>query len=323
MATVASYSLLAPTYPGDLRLLFVFIAASVMLLIAAFCWRPSIYIPTVVVFLTLGFLIKMIAHVAFGVALIEPTGDFSGTAEAWNRAMLFATSGLVGALFATVASSYLPSKLSVKPARQGDDRLSNALFVLLCLLTTVAVLIYALNYKLAIMRIGYPPSIVLSAPVYGLIAFAVTWGALLASLSLTLWLVESGRITHTALVYVASLLGFLASLTMGSRIQFLLYVLAGAAVLIARWRDVENRRSITIAMCFAAGIFALSLALVTIERLVGFSTAIDPAPPQSVSFDAPSHSGATRKPATARSLPHCDNPERRHFRWPRLRMSQH
>jgi hypothetical protein len=268
-------------------------------------WRQPMALAA---FLTTGFLLKSISNLAFGVALIEPIGDFPGTAHAWNKAILFATSGLAGATLAVLVASYLPAR-RVEPPLLRSPGLSSAILGLLILILVAAVPLYVANYMFSILRIGHQPSFALSSAVYGIFAFAVSWGILLASLSLTLWLIDLGRLPYAALVYVATTVGFMASFTMSSRIQFLLHLLAAAAVIANRRSSITRWRGLLVASCFAAAAFAVSLAAVTVERIVDFEVLLPPVQPVSPTTEplsAPDRPAAV--PANADALAQSPSP---------------
>jgi hypothetical protein len=265
------YAIIFPFYKGHASALFMFVASGILLLGLAVLLRPSFFLVVVASFLTLGFLLKAVANLSLGVGLIEPVGDFTGSAAQWDMALGFATAGQFGGVASIMLASFIPSSSrTITGEASGQRALGNILFGALTLLLLVATGIYGLNYKYTILRIGYPLGIDIHPRVYAVAAFILTWGALLGGLALTQWLIELGRLRYASLIIVASFLGFLSSLTMGSRVQFLLYILASVCIVLWRWRNVRRWSEIVYALCVAGLLFVVSIAVVSIERNYDF-----------------------------------------------------
>ena len=78
-------------YPGN-RIAFLLFSGAFLLLIGAAIPQPRIYGYTFLAgFLFLGFQLKALAYFAFGIALLEPTGNFNGTSSAWDASLVPAT----------------------------------------------------------------------------------------------------------------------------------------------------------------------------------------------------------------------------------------
>lgn len=273
LLAIVFYAIVFPFYEGHATTLFIFVASGTLLLGCAIVLHPSFFVVVLALFLTLGFLIKAVAHLTFGAQLIEPVGDFSGSPAQWDMALRFATAGQFGGVASIILASFVPSHGRITPSdASGQRRLGNILFGALALLLVVATCIYALNFRFAILRIGYPLGIDIHPRVYAMLAFILTWGALLGGLALTQWLIELERLRYGSLILVASFLGFLSSLTMGSRIQFLLYILASVCIVLWRWRNVQRWAEIAFALCIAGFLFVLSIAVVSIERNYAFQS---------------------------------------------------
>lgn len=247
----------------------LFVIASLAFIASAIFFRPSVFVVVLAFFLSSGFLLKSLLHTTLGTPFIEPTGSFSGSVEEWNCALGFATAGLAGATIAVLIASLIPA-ISVGAPLAPSTPLANVLVGLLSLLMLAAVAVYFANYELTILRIGYRPQLILSSAPYGVFAFAVTWGLLLACLSVAFWLLELHRVPHVLLVYVGSILGFLGAVSMGSRVQFLLYMLASAATIMQSRRAIINWKSIALGSCGAVILFGLSLLVVMVERMADF-----------------------------------------------------
>jgi hypothetical protein len=289
LAAAAAYLALSPGFVGSQSSLLAFVTASVALVASAIWCRPSVFTVVLTGFLTCGFLLKSLLHLVWGVVLIEPVGSFAGSAEAWDTALGLATAGLAGATLAVWIASLVPAKDPVGPPADLAP-FAKLLLGLLALLLLIAVIVYAANYELMILRIGHTPTVHLGSAAYGVFAFCVTWGFLLAGISLTVWLVEAGRMPYAMLVYIAGILGLLAAVSMSSRVQAALYLLAAAAVLCQIPRARAQWRSLAVGLVGAAALFGLSLAVVTIERVAEYGTILPPA--ESAVAGAPLQLGA-------------------------------
>jgi hypothetical protein len=265
------YAMLSPHYTGNHFVLFSFVLSSVLLVVIACTLHPSFFVVALAAFLTLGFLLKTIAHLVFEIALIEPTGGFSGSALQWDTALTFAAAGQFGGAASIAVASLTPSLQRRKSLRLcNSQRLKNILLGTLALLLVIATFIYALNWKYMILRIGYPLGININPKLYAVLAFILTWGALLGSLTLIQWLIGIRHVRYSSLIIVSSFLGFLASVTMGSRAQFILYILVSICILVWQRRDIQYWMEVIVALCLAGLVFVLSIAVVSIERNYAF-----------------------------------------------------
>ena len=117
----------------------------------------------------------------------------------------------------------------------------------------------------------------------------MSWGILLWVLALAWWLVEQGRLPPKALMHVAAIEGAAAALSMGSRAQMLLHVVAAGLALWhgLRWRGwrIPVRGWIEIA-AVSIPLFAGTLLLVQLDRSVAFARALRAAPPTTASAHA-------------------------------------
>src|SRR5690606_29320538 len=130
--------------------------------------------------------------------------------------------------------------------------------------------IYVFNAKYNINRVGYPPVIELPVTVQVMGSYFVSWGMFLSVLTVTYWLIKSRVLPEIAIVYVGLFMGFMASVTMGSRVQFILYVLAVIFVIIKDIPALLNWRKLIFAGVLTCVAMAGSLAIVSFERAYQF-----------------------------------------------------
>lgn len=276
--TVAYYFALLPLYPGNLLVLAGFSAASGALVFSLTRGRLSHVVIVFGTFTLLGFTAKLMFHLLLGIELTEPAGYFDGSAAQWDRALGFATAGISGYVAAVIASSALRMPGANPAPMQIDDVRARRICVLLALVALAALVVYASNWAFDIIRIGYPPKLFLPGSLHSLVSFAIAWGIMLAGLALVWWPVAAGRWHPSLLLYIATVLGVPATLTMGSRVQLLLYLAAaGLALLYLPSRKglrtlVDVRVLIAVAVAVAA--LAFTLFAVNWQRDVDFSASV-------------------------------------------------
>lgn len=244
-----------------------FYASGCAALVVSLVFPSSFFVFLLSSFLFVGFIAKAFANLVFDVRLIEPVSTFSSQ---WDQALTFAASGLSGVFLANILAALFPSFSNTTTA-SGNARLTNCVIVAFVTVLIVSVALYWANYSFHLLRIGFPLGIAIDPRIYSIAAFIITWGALLGGLTTALWLVELRSWPYATLVVTATFLGLLASVSMGSRIQLLLYVLAAIAVIVLRRRQVRDWIAVVLAMCLAGFIFAGSLAVVSFERTFDFA----------------------------------------------------
>ena len=284
-------------YPGSLWLAVLFCVVSGGLVPLVIVIGRSPFRQVIGIFLALGFWAKFVAHFAIGARLVEPLGRFPFTPAAWDTALLFATAGLAGVWAALLATSRLgpvaprvsaaPGALAApeapaSPAARAPSRriagpADRRMLMLLAVSAAVALIVFALNYRFAILRIGFVPFVTLPRAIYMPIAFAVTWGVLLWALGLAWWLIERGLLPPKAIMHIAAFEGSAAALSIGSRGQMLLHLIAGALALWHGWRWHGwrlSRRDWIEMTAVLVPLFVATLLLVSVARAVDFSKAL-------------------------------------------------
>ena len=275
IVTAASVPAIAHYSGAPWRAFFFCLVAGGLLPLAILIGRSPFRILTAA-FLWLGFWAKFVAHFALGAQFNEPIGLFSGSAGAWDRALLMATAGLSGVAVALVLVARLGST-EPRPAKEASaDLLSRFGLVLLAISLLPALALFGFNSVFSILRVGFVPKLALHPYLYVIVAFAVSWGILLWLLALAWWLVGRQRLAPTSLVYIADVEGSLAALSMGSRVQMLLHVCAGLFVL---WQGMLSRRwhipfSGWLRMsAVVTPLFVATLLVVSLDRAVSFAEA--------------------------------------------------
>ncbi|RVC95869.1 MAG: hypothetical protein EOS66_03960 [Mesorhizobium sp.] len=284
VVVLAVHPLLLASNPSSSPYIIVwFYASGCAALVISLVLPSSFFIFLLSSFLFVGFIAKAFANLVFEVKLIEPISTFSSQ---WDQALTFAASGLSGVCLANILAALFPSFPKTSTA-SGNARLTKCVIVAFATVLVASVGVYWANYSFHILRIGFPLGIAIDPRIYSVAAFIITWGALLGGLTTILWLIELRRWPYAALVATATFLGLLASVSMGSRIQLLLYVLAAVAVIVLRREQVRDWIAVVLVMCLAALIFAGSLAVVSFERTFDFAQTAS-STPASLAKAAPS-----------------------------------
>lgn len=105
--------LAAPKYTGSLWVFAIFSLLSGALFYAAF-WENALFFDAFIgIFFLLGFWLKLLIRICFSNGVMgEPVGNFDGTGEAFDRALLVASCGFGGLLAASFARERLWFKYS-------------------------------------------------------------------------------------------------------------------------------------------------------------------------------------------------------------------
>ncbi len=275
----------APLYPGNTSLYLLFGAVFSVAIAVSGIGRLSYFQLFLTAFLALGFWAKLVLHLISRAAFIEPIGRFARSSEAWDHAMLAPMAGvgavaLVGGLLKFVDRGALRPDFALAKSKI----FRHVGWPVFWLSASVAVALFALSLRFAIIQIGINPKIELSSDLYVIIAFTVSWGAALWLDALGFWLFVAGRLSAASVIYIAALEGALAAVAMGSRAQMILHTLpAIVAVLIwaPRIGGRTSGRSLGSAVAASVAIFVGSLLLVSGERLMTFpaTTSVAPAVP--------------------------------------------
>ena len=257
-------------YPGNRADFVLFLGAFGLLLGSAFPRPRSYGYAFLAAFLFLGFVVKATAHFAFGIALLEPTGDFNASPSAWDASLLPATVGAIGCVAARtlhllVSHGDGSRELSEPPSRYVSSRS----WVLL--LTAIFVVVVNLaNLAAAFYEIGLRPRLILPAHLNVVMAWLLSTGVAMWVAMMVGW---DYRIAKPARGLSVALLEALASSSTLSRSSYLFRLLSyiGPLIEFRRWLFASLSRRLRIAFGIAAVVgFALSLTIVSALRTVTY-----------------------------------------------------
>lgn len=181
-----------PAYPGSGWVLAAYSAAFGLLLGMALFPPLTIGYLFFAAFLFLGFWTKLMAHLIAGYELIEPVGFFTGTGEAWDRALVVATLGAIGVAIARLLAVATVVRYAVPPLRAYVAAFMPKWYpawrgMLWIAYLVVVLLLCAANYKLAFYQIGVEPRLVLPANLNVIPAWLINIGLALALAVLVNW----------------------------------------------------------------------------------------------------------------------------------------
>lgn len=243
---------------------------SFLALVALIFPRPRSYAYTFFAgLLFLGFWPKFVAQAVWGIALVEPIGDFSGTEEQWSDALEAAAWGAFGAVLARVAQLWLARRHGVQAAAT-DAGVVPSWFARHRQLTWVSTLalvvtLNALNARFAFFTVGMNPRLVLPLHLTVVPVWLVNIGLALWIATLVRWQLILDRRSLPAGLLGACAEAFLASVSSASRLTFVLRAGAYFVALAEDWktyRDAIGRRT---AVIFAAGfLILLSLSIAAV-----------------------------------------------------------
>jgi hypothetical protein len=264
-------------YPGEPIVFGIFSAASLAVAALPIFGRLSVFTLFLSAFLSLGFSVKLVSFLLFGVDFIEPIGGFNYSSQAWDHTLLISASGLA----AVVAAGALCKLFDTHKETSHLDLWRSPLFAkiawplfLLSIVVTISVFVF--NYRYSILKVGVVPLAYFGMLPNVSIAFMVSWGAMIGLGGLTFWMIIAGQLPVVALFYVAAIEGAIASVSMLSRVQMIVHV---AAAFGAYWTCASrlgwrlSKMSWALIVVTIALLFVASIAIVSVGRVSAFADA--------------------------------------------------
>jgi hypothetical protein len=258
-------------YPGS-ALVLAFFTLCFCALVALVFPRPRLYGYTfLAAFLALGFWAKVLLHSIWAPGFIEPVGDFKGTPQAWDAALLAASLAALGLV--AVRGLHLfwrrhPAEQRQLTAPAWFTRWRRPVWILTLLL--VAGLNVA-NLKFAFFQVGVNPQLVLPWRLTVPVIWLLNIGFALWIAALAWWDYRADPRTLSRSVLAAVAEAFLASTSAFSRFAYLVH--AGPYWLVLLGRELRSsltrKRLALLAGAFAA-VLALSIAAVFLLRVYIF-----------------------------------------------------
>ncbi|MCO7535535.1 hypothetical protein NJH24_12180 [Pseudomonas asiatica] len=267
VATLAA----AVDYPASLAPLLLNGFLAGLLVRSLLSNRTSFYSFFLLAFLILGCWAKLVLHFILGTQFIEPIGAFDNSSKAWDSAML-----ALNIAFATLLACQAVASRLQPPAVIHIERPRGLLKPSMWLAILLTALLLAANFKFAILKVGTEPALKLHSYVYVLVSFMIAWGNLILLATLGYWLVQARQMKLETLFYILILEGAVTAVSMGSRAQMILHVVAPFAVYLVHGRDLVTALRFVQwvkILLVTAVLFVASLLLVSADRLQSFAQA--------------------------------------------------
>lgn len=258
-------------YPGSLTPLLLNGVLAGLLVRSVLSNRTSFFSFFLLAFLILGCWAKLVFHFIFATQFIEPIGAFDNSPQAWDSAML-----ALNAAFATLLACQAIAARLQPPATIPVERPRALLKPSMWLAVLLTVVLLAVNFRFAILKVGTEPTLKLHSYVYVLVSFMIAWGNLILLATLGYWLVQARQMKLETLFYILILEGAVTAVSMGSRAQMILHVIAPLAVYLVHGRELASAMRLVqwVRILLVTGIlFVASLLLVSADRLQSFAQA--------------------------------------------------
>lgn len=256
-------------YPGSSGYYVIFSLAFLAMLASGLYKRTTYAYLFLVVFLWLGFWLKLTAHQIFVYPFGEPVGLFDNSPAAWDRVLVIATSGSIGVMAARIIYGLtgLKSTLlgAVAPAAPPwYPRMRKFLwFALIVLLTGCSVL----NAVYGIQQSGLVSRTVLIWPLNATIYWMLGSGFAMCVATLGWWHLASRSTVGPAayMVLAASTMSTVSLLSRGLYIFHTVPAMLAMYMNRARAKDLSLKR-VSIYLAVFIGMMLVSLSLVGVLR---------------------------------------------------------
>lgn len=251
-------------YPGSPFVLAVF-HFCFLALIALIFPRPRLYVYTFLSgLLFLGFWPKVVAHTIWNIDFVEPVGDFSGSAQAWDSALLAASAGAAGIMGVRLLYLYftrhrcLALAHALQPAPFWFVRYRRLVWLAtlgLILLLNVG------NFYFAFYQIGVNPKLILPMRLNIPIAWLINVGFAFWLAALVHWELRAGRRTLAISLGGPIFEAFLSSVSALSRLSYLLHTVPYWVALWEKWHELKDSLKSRVAVLVVLFVifFALSI----------------------------------------------------------------
>jgi hypothetical protein len=258
-------------YPGNPGPFLLFILSfPAMLALGLLRPRSFVYL-FFSLFLFLGFWLKFVAHIFFGLELLEPVGIFNGSPQAWDRGLMTASAVALGVMVGRgVHIAWLRERSTVKREQRVPVCYESMRVPLWAGTLSLLLLLNLWNVWAAFYQIGVNPRLVLPAHLNVVVAWFINLGFALWLAALVNW--ELCRVNSCPLPVLSLpvMEGVVASVSTLSRLVFLLHTLPYLVVVWqrrSREPTLEGKGKLFFAAVLALG-FVVSVSLVQVGRSV-------------------------------------------------------
>lgn len=256
-------------YPGSSGHYVVFSVAFLAMLASGIYKRTTYAYLFLVVFLWLGFWLKLTAHQIFVYPFGEPVGLFDWSPAAWDKVLRVATSGCIGVMAARIiyGCAGLKSTLSTVDAPAAPPWYPRMQKVLWLALMVVLAGCAVLNAVYGIQQSGLVPRILLMWQLNAAIYWMLGSGFAMCVATLGWWhLASRGTVGPAAyMVLVASTMSTVSLLSRGLYIFHTVPAMLAIYMNRVRAKDLSPKR-VSIYLAAFIGMMLVSLSLVSVLR---------------------------------------------------------
>jgi hypothetical protein len=223
-----------------------------------------------VIFLWLGFWLKLTIHVILNYSFVEPVGSFIGGTEAWNEVVYVATAAsldvMLGKLIYTQIKPRINALRGEVPSTVPLWYAKNRKYLWIGLMIA-GITVLLINMKYGVHQIGLAPRIILIWPLNAVIAWLLNIG-LATGIAQFLWwdIALKKNVTSPIVAIIAE--AFLSSVSILSRATYVFHAIPQLWAVI-RFEHMltgwSRRRTVLLAVIFAM-FFVVSISAVTTFR---------------------------------------------------------
>ena len=256
-------------YPGSSEHYVVFSLAFLAMLVSGLYKRTTYAYLFLVVFLWLGFWLKLTAHQIVLYPFGEPVGMFDNSPTAWDKVLVIATSGCMGVIAARFIYGWTNLKSTLTSVERPSapswyPRMQKVLWpALVVVLTGCAIL----NAVYGIQQSGLVPRTLLIWPLNAAIYWMLGSGFAMCVATLGWWHLASRSTVGPAayLVLAASAMSTVSLLSRGLYIFHTLPAMLAICMNRARAEDLTLKR-VSLFLAVFIGMMLVSLSLVSVLR---------------------------------------------------------
>ena len=206
-------------FSGSKPIYVLFSIVFLIMLVSGFYRRVSYSYLFLVIFLWLGFWLKLTVHTILGYHYIEPIGSFNGTAAAWNEVLWVAIVASIGVIVGRILYEFVRGRSTIVMRKDIFKApvwylaIRKWLWIIIMVVTGGVVIF---NAVYSIHQIGLVPRTILMWPLNSVIAWVLNIG-LATGIATLLWWDISLKKNISLPIYAILIEGFLTSVSVLSR----------------------------------------------------------------------------------------------------------
>lgn len=257
-------------YPGSKLIYLLFSVTSLTMLASGLYRQVSYGYLFLVIFLWLGFWLKLTVHVIFQYPYVEPIGFFDGTVAAWDGVLGVAIVASIGLAMGRILYELVGRKSTMVIVKGGSGAPAwypaVRKWLWLCILAVI-VSIAVINAVYGILQIGLVPRTILPWPLNAAVAWMVSIGSAMGITTLIWWDIALNKDISLP-IYAIITEASLSTVSMLSRGTYIFHALPQVFSQYKNRQDLLgfSRNKIIIFAIAFVGFFVVSVASVTTLR---------------------------------------------------------